>query len=176
MNEPVRLDEIDYQILNILQERGRITNADLAKEVGLSAPPILERVKKLERSGVIEGYRAILDPGLLGRRFQVFAAVNVETAVLSRMSRFEAAIDAMPEVLECHHIAGNIDFLLKILVADQEAYKNFIADKLSKIPDVKQIHSFVTLSAYKAPSVMEIPEPTKKPQAKRKRTSDRGEK
>jgi len=161
MQQAVKLDEIDVQILDILQRKGRITNAQLAKEAGLSAPPMLERVKKLERSGVIQGYRAILDPKRLGRAFMVFAAVNLEVGELSQMDRFEETIADMPEVMECHHIAGNIDFLLKILVGDQEEYKEFVANKLAQIQGVKQIHSYVVLSASKDATAIDIPQPTK---------------
>ena len=158
-DERVKLDEIDLRILAILQKKGRITNAKLASQVGLSAPPMLERVKKLERTGVIKGYRAILDAKRLGRSFFVFAALNVDVLELSNVETFERAMANMPEVLECHHIAGNIDFLLKINVFDQEHFKNFVTNHLAKITGIRQIRSWVVLSTVKESTELDIPEP-----------------
>lgn len=145
----VKLDEIDIKILQILQVRGRITNAKLASEVGLSAPPMLERVKKLERSGVIKCYRAILEANLLDRNFFVFVTLNLNVQDLSDVDRFEQELAAMKEVLEVHHIAGDIDFLLKVNVKDQEHYKQFVVDHLAKIRGISRIHSWVVLSTVK---------------------------
>ncbi|CAM2006094.1 Lrp/AsnC family transcriptional regulator [Acanthopleuribacter pedis] len=145
----VKLDEIDIKILQILQVRGRITNAKLASEVGLSAPPMLERVKKLERSGVIKCYRAILEANLLDRNFFVFVTLNLNVQHLSNVDEFELELAAMKEVLEVHHIAGDIDFLLKVNVKDQEDYKQFVVDNLAKIRGISRIHSWVVLSTVK---------------------------
>lgn len=145
----VKLDEIDLKILRILQVRGRITNAKLASEVGLSAPPMLERVKKLERSGVIKCYRAILEANLLDRNFFVFVTLNLNVQELSNVDAFEKKLAVMKEVLEVHHIAGDIDFLLKVNVKDQEDYKQFVVDNLAKIHGISRIHSWVVLSTVK---------------------------
>ncbi len=145
----VKLDEIDLKILRILQVRGRITNAKLASEVGLSAPPMLERVKKLERSGVIKCYRAILEANLLDRNFFVFVTLNLNVQELSNVDTFEKKLAVMKEVLEVHHIAGDIDFLLKVNVKDQEDYKQFVVDNLAKIHGISRIHSWVVLSTVK---------------------------
>ena len=99
--EKPKLDDIDAQILEIMQRQGRITNTKLAAKVGLSAPPMLERVKKLERQGVIQGYRAIVDARMLGRDFYVFAALTVNVKALGDVTRLEADLAAMPEVLSC---------------------------------------------------------------------------
>lgn len=156
-DEPkIKLDDIDLQILQILQQHGRMTNAKLAQQVGLSAPPMLERVKKLERLGIITGYRAILDAKRLGRDFFVFVAVNVNVSELSNVERFEKQLSEMPEVLECHHIAGDIDFLLKVNVEDQEAYKGFVTENLAKIKGISRLHSWVVLSTIKDSTELHI--------------------
>ncbi len=144
-----KLDEIDFKIIEILQKQGRITNAKLAAAVGLSAPPMLERVKKLERNGVIKSYRAIVDAKRMGRSFFVFAAVNLDIKALNEAASFEDSVKNMDEVLECHHIAGEIDFLLKINVPDQEHYKQFVIERLAKIEGINRIQSWVVLSTSK---------------------------
>ncbi|MCB1049610.1 MAG: Lrp/AsnC family transcriptional regulator [Acidobacteria bacterium] len=148
----IKLDEVDIKILEILQRDGRITNARLAAQVGLSAPPMLERVKKLERMGVIKAFRAILDAQSLGRDFFVYVAVNVTVSQLSKVDEFETRIQALPEVMECYHIAGDIDFLLKVNVADHEAYKRFVVKDLSRIQGINRIHSWVVLNTVKQES------------------------
>jgi len=145
----IKLDQVDIKILRILQANGRITNAKLAQEVGLSAPPMLERVKKLERSGVIKGYRTILDNKKLGCDFSAFVALNLDVKELGHVNEFEAAIAAMPEVLEVHHIAGDIDILLKVRVHDQTHFKEFILNRLAPTGGINRIISWVVLSARK---------------------------
>lgn len=155
--DKLKLDEIDLKILRILQTKGRITNAKLASEVGLSAPPMLERVKKLERSGLIKGYCGILDPKLLGRDFFVFVTIDLDVCELAHVQKFEKSLSEMPEVMECHHIAGDIDFLLKVNVYDQEHYKRFVSRKLAVIPGINCIHSWVVLSTIKDTTELDIP-------------------
>ena len=157
-----KFDEIDHKILTILQGNGRITNAKLAAEVGLSAPPMLERVKKLERSGFIKSYAAILDANRLGVGFLVFVTLNLDVRELGRIGRFEEAITTSPEVLECHHIAGEIDFLLKISVRDQAHYTQFVADHLAQINGISRIVSWVVLHTAKETRELNIPEPKSK--------------
>lgn len=148
-DEKIKFDDIDIQILQILQQDGRITNTRLASMVGLSAPPMLERVKKLERAGIIKGYRAILDAQLLGRDFFVFVSINLDVAELPNVERFEQLLGALEPVMECHHIAGDIDFLLKVNVGGPEDYKQFVIDHLAKISGINRIHSYVVLSTIK---------------------------
>ena len=155
--DKLKLDEIDLRILAILQDDGRITNAKLASEVGLSAPPILERVKKLERAGIIKGYRAILNAEALGCHFLVFVAVTVDVRQLSRIEAFEEMLVQSREVVECHHIAGNIDFLLKVRVKDQQHYKKFVAEHLAKIEGISSLVSWVALHTSKETRGLPIP-------------------
>lgn len=144
-----RLDDLDLKILDHLETDGRITHAKLASRVGLSAPSLSERVKKLERAGVIRGYKAIVDAQRKGRDFFVFVAVNVDVVELSKIDRLEQELARMPQVQECHHIAGDIDFLLKVNVGDSEQYKQFVIDHLAKIKGISRIHSWVVLSTIK---------------------------
>ena len=151
-----KLDKIDLEILRILQGQGRITNAKLAQEVGLSAPPMLERVKKLERNGFIKSYRAILDANKLGCRFMVFVALNLDVSQLPRVKDFETIVKDMHEVLECHHIAGDIDLMLKVGVADQETFKDFVIGRLSPIKGINRIQSWVVLSTSKETTEIDL--------------------
>ncbi len=144
-----KLDGLDYQILNILQEDGRITNAKLASRVGLSAPPMSERVRKLERSGLIKGYRAIVDHGALGQNFSAYVAISVDVKRLNKVEQLEQNLRDLPEVVECYHIAGEIDFLLKVQVESQERYKQFVVEGLSRIEGLNKIHTWVVLSTVK---------------------------
>lgn len=161
-NEKPKFDEIDHKILTILQKNGRITNAKLAAEVGLSAPPMLERVKKLERSGLIKSYAAILDAERLGVGFLVFVTLNLDVRELGRIERIEKSISTAPEVLECHHIAGEIDFLLKISVRDQAHYTEFVADHLAQIEGINRMVTWVVLHTSKETRELNIPEPKPK--------------
>jgi Lrp/AsnC family leucine-responsive transcriptional regulator len=149
MEPRTKLDHLDYRILRILQRNGRITNAKLAKEVGLSAPTVLERVKKLENAGVIKEYRAVLDPTKLGKHFIVYTAIEVQVMELGKVESLEETIRAFPEVLACYHLAGHLDFLLKVCVSDQLTYKHFITNVLSKVKGIKSIQSWVILGTVK---------------------------
>jgi len=149
MENKVKIDRLDSRILEILQRDGRITNAKLASMVGLSAPTVLERVKKLERSGVIRNYRASLDPKLIGLNFLVYTGIEVEVNQLGNVKHLEERFQSLPEVLACFHIAGDLDFLLQVCVRDQETYKDFVTEQLSKIKGIKTIKSWVVLSTIK---------------------------
>ena len=156
-DDKAKIDHIDLQILTILQRKGRITNAKLAGEVGLSAPPLAERIRKLERSGVIKGYHAILDAERIGCAFTVFVAINMDVGALANIDAFEETLRRTPQVLECHHIAGDIDFLLKINVKDQENYKYFVAETLSGIKGISRMVSWVVLHTSKETRELPLP-------------------
>ena len=149
MDAKVKMDHLDHQIMEILQKDGRITNSKLAQTVGLSAPTVLERVKKLERSGVIQNYRANIEPKMLGLNFLVYTGIEVEVCQLSNVKDLESRFRSLPEVLACYHIAGDLDFLLQVCVKNQETYKDFVTEQLSKIPGIKSIKSWVVLSTIK---------------------------
>lgn len=149
------LDEIDVQILAILQNDGRITNADLAKKVKLSPPSVLQRVRNLERAGLVRGYFALLDPERLGLKITALAMVSLSLHQEQPIERFRRAIQEIPEVLECYHVSGEFDFLLKIVVRDIRAYEALIRERLSKIKGIQQIKTSFVLATPK--STTQIP-------------------
>lgn len=143
------LDEVDLQILQLLQHDGRITNADLAKAVNLSPPSVLQRVRQLEKAGLIRGYHAILDHDRLGLRITAMTMITLALHQDLAIERFRRAVQDLPEVLECHHVSGDFDFLLKIVVRDMRAYEQFIREKLSRIKGVGQIRTSFVLGTAK---------------------------
>lgn len=145
-----KLDIIDKKILNILQENGRITNAQLASEVGLSPPPMLERVKKLEKGGIIKKYVAILDLNKIDKSTMVIVSLSLARHRIKSLDQVTHELLKLPEVLECYHIAGEEDYLLKVVVKDVQEYENFILKKLAQIPAIGKIRSRVVLSTLKS--------------------------
>jgi Lrp/AsnC family transcriptional regulator, leucine-responsive regulatory protein len=135
------MDEVDLQILKLLQQDGRITNADLAKSVGLSPPSVLQRVRALENAGLIKGYAAILDPEKLGLKITAFAAISLSLHQDMPIERFRRSIQDIEEITECYHVSGDYDFLLKIVVRDMRAYETLIREKISRIRGIRQINS-----------------------------------
>ena len=124
-----KFDEIDKKILNILQENGRITNADLAAKVGLSPPPMLERVKKLEKNGVITKYVALLDPIKIDKSTIVFVSLTLARHRIKSIELVKEEMKKFPEVLECYSITGEEDYLLKVIVKDVSEYEKFMHHK-----------------------------------------------
>ena len=145
---PPEIDEVDRLILAELQGDGRMTNVELARRVGLSAPPCLRRVRRLEEAGVIRGYHADLDPGVLGWEITFFALVGLETQKLSVLSAFETAVSAWPEVRECHMIRGGGDFMLR-LVARDTAHENALTARLTDAPSVLRVQTLQTIRTTK---------------------------
>jgi DNA-binding Lrp family transcriptional regulator len=145
----VRLDRIDRRILRILQAEGRITNVELARRVGISAPPCLRRVRALEEAGLIRGYHADLAPEALGFAVTVFAQVGLSSQAEPDLRAFERLIAGWPEVREAHMLAGETDFLLKIVAADWDSYQRFLSAKLTSAPKVSHVKSALTLRVSK---------------------------
>jgi len=143
------LDPIYHNILRILEQDGRISNLDLAKQVGLSPSACLRRVQELERRGIIQGYRAVLDRRALGIDVVAFVSVGLSAHLRKDAQAFEAAMAAAPEVRECHNVTGNIEYLLRVEVPDLSAYKAFHADKLGVLPMVGSITSHICLDSSK---------------------------
>jgi len=143
------IDQIDKKILNLLQDNGRITNSQLAKEVGLSPPPMLERVRKLEKNGIIRKYVALVDPKKLGRGTVAFVAVSLRFHRQDAIQEFVIEIQKFPEVLECHHIAGEEDYLLKVIIRDIEEYERFLRDKLTRFSGISRIKTYFILNTLK---------------------------
>ena len=141
----MKLDELDQKILNCLQENARISNAELAEEVGLSASPCWRRVRALEEAGVVRKYAAIVEPKVIGLPVNVFVSVTLEKQVEDWLERFEAALRDRPEVMECYLMTGEFDYLLRVVVPDLEAYEKFVLEHLTRIPGIAGIKSSFAL-------------------------------
>jgi Lrp/AsnC family leucine-responsive transcriptional regulator len=139
------VDDIDRSILTTLERHGRISNDDLAARVGLSPSPCLRRVRKLEQTGVIRGYQALVDPAAVGRSLRVFAGVRLIRHARADVAAFERAVTQLPEVVHTHHVTGNYDYLLQIEVADLAAYEDFHANRMATLPGVAAVTSYVTM-------------------------------
>jgi Lrp/AsnC family leucine-responsive transcriptional regulator len=144
------LDAIDCRIIAKLQAEGRLSNADLADRVGLSPSPCLRRVGRLERYGYIESYRAMLPRKLIGLGLTVFVGVKIEGHADDRATDFEVAVVAMPEVIACHMVAGEVDYLLEVVAADLEQYQHFLVGKLLNLSIIKEVRSCIALQTLKA--------------------------
>ena len=149
-------DATDRKILTILQQDGRITNARLAHEVGLSPPAVLERVRRLEASGVIEKYVAILDRQQAGFGVQTIVMVCLSHHQISSLQNVKERLTMMDEVLECHQLTGEVDFLLKVAVKDMSAYTNFVNNKLSGIPGIQNVKTSFILETLKNDTALKL--------------------
>lgn len=144
-----KIDAINQKILRELSRDGRISNLDLAERVGLSPSACLRRVQELERSGVISGYRAVLNPQAMGVGFVAYIAVGLSLHTKSSQESFERSIALASEVRECHNITGNVEYLLRVEAADLAAYKRFHTDVLGTLPQVASITSYVVMGSPK---------------------------
>lgn len=143
------LDDIDQKILRALSQDGRISNLALAERVGLSPSACLRRVTALERSGVIKGYRAVLNPDRIGVGFVAYVTVGLSQHTKAAQEAFERAIARSPEVIECHNITGSVEYLLRIEAANLAAYKHFHTEVLGTLPQVNAITSYVVMGSPK---------------------------
>ncbi|HEX9323741.1 MAG TPA: Lrp/AsnC family transcriptional regulator [Xanthobacteraceae bacterium] len=143
-----RLDAIDWKILDELQRNGRITNVELARRVGISAPPCLRRMRALEEAGFIKGYRALLDEKLLGYEINVFAMVHLASQAEPDLLAFENFVKARPLVRECWMLSGEIDFILKCVAPDLRRFQEFIAE-LTAAPNVRNVKTSLVLKVSK---------------------------
>ncbi len=152
--QKVKLDRIDRRILHDLQAEGRVTNVELSRRAGISAPPCLRRVRALEEGGYILGYHAVLDPKSLGYHVTVFAQVGLSSQAEVDLEAFEKTVQDWPEVRECFMLAGETDFLLKIVAADWDAYQEFLTTKLTATENINHVRSSLSIRAAKsAPGV-----------------------
>ncbi|HEU4961116.1 MAG TPA: Lrp/AsnC family transcriptional regulator [Sphingomonas sp.] len=142
-------DRIDRQILALLQDDGRMTNVDLAEQVGLTAPPCLRRVRALEEAGAIRGYHAELDPATLGYPITVFALVSLKSQAEHDLAEFERHVASIPEIRECHMLNGEIDFILKIVATDLKAFQEILTTHLTPAPNVASVKTSLTIRTSK---------------------------
>ncbi|AWJ93643.1 Lrp/AsnC family transcriptional regulator (plasmid) [Azospirillum baldaniorum] len=141
----IKLDRIDRKILALLQQDGRMPNNDLAERVGLSPSPCLRRVKALEEAGIITRHVALVDPAAVDLPVNVFVSVSLERQVEERIDAFEAAVMALPEVMECYLMTGDADYLLRVVVPDLASYERFLKEHLTRISGVANIRSSFAL-------------------------------
>ncbi|GGH36692.1 transcriptional regulator, AsnC family [Cribrihabitans marinus] len=144
-----KLDDLNRRILRELSHDGRIANLELAERVGLSPSACLRRVQDLERSGVITGYRAVLNPAALGIGFVAYIGVGLGEHTKAAQEAFERALQGAPEVVECHNITGTIEYLLRVECPDLPSYKTFHTDVLGTLPHVTSITSYVVMGSPK---------------------------
>ncbi|CAN5200404.1 transcriptional regulator DadR [soil metagenome] len=144
-----RLDEIDRQILRLLQDNARVSNAAVARAVGLTPPATLERTRRLEQAGIILGYHAALAPEPLGVGMTVVLLIRLATHGREAVHAFRAAIADVEAVTECHYLTGSADFLLKVRVADVAHYRQLLEDDISGLPGIHHVESAVVLETFK---------------------------
>lgn len=153
---PYTLDKIDIQILNMLQYDSNRTTKSIATELGMTTSPIFERIKKLEKEDYIKKYVAVLNPKKMGLKQTVFIGITLQGHTRSYLQKFVTQINNFPEVIECHRVSGNFDYLLKLVVEDIEAYEHFIISKLTLLPYLGSVQSLITLSTAKETNELDL--------------------
>ncbi len=151
------MDKIDRSILNLLQKDGKITIKEIAERLSLTTTPIFERVKKLEREGFIKSYKAILDRKKAGLQLMVFCNVTLNLHQTDYLKKFEKDIQQFPEVVECYHVAGMFDYLIKIYAEDMESYQHFLSNKLASLENISKVQSSFVMTEVKDFSFLPIP-------------------
>ena len=145
----MKLDDIDKSILRILQKDAKISMKEVGEKVNLSSTPVFQRVKRLEKLGIIESYSAIINTNKIESRIIVFAEVNLKIHKQSELDDFEETMRNMPEILECYHITGKFDYLLKISIPNMSEYRTFIMDKMSRVKSIDSFNSSITMKEIK---------------------------
>ncbi|GGI75906.1 leucine-responsive transcriptional regulator Lrp [Shewanella sp. D64] len=143
------LDRIDRNILNELQMDGRISNVELSKRVGLSPTPCLERVKRLEKQGYINGYTALVNPHFLGASLLVFVEITLNRDSSEVFDKFNRAVQLLDDIQECHLVSGDFDYLLKTRVSDMSAYRRLLSETLLRLPSVSDTRTYVVMEEVK---------------------------
>jgi len=147
----IKIDETDLKILDRLQQNAKVTVKELSEQLNLSTTPIFERIKKLEKSGVVDGYQAVINFEKLGHKLHAFAHISFKDHSKALIAEFETKILELPEVQECHYVTGGCDFIIKILVKDIEKYQEFVTQKLFDIPNIARIESYLSLAVKSKP-------------------------
>lgn len=150
------LDKIDTKILSLLQQNSNRTTKSIANELGMTTTPIFERIKKLEKEGYIKKYVAILNNKKIGLKQTVFIGITLQGHTRSYLEKFVKQINNFPEVIECHRVSGNYDYLLKLIVEDIEAYETFIITKLTLLPYLGNVQSLIALSTSKETNEIDL--------------------
>lgn len=143
------LDTVDQRLLRLVQQDGRISNANLARSANLSAAACHERMKRLQRDGYIAKFVALLNPVLLNRALLIFIEIVLDRTTAGIFAEFSTAVAARPEILECHMVAGGFDYLIKARVKDMDAYRVFLGETLMKLPGVRETHTYAVIEEVK---------------------------
>lgn len=157
------LDPTDRKILDILQRDGRIANAEMAKLINLSPTPTLERVRRLERDGFIDGYVALLNPEKMEAALIAYVQVSLDRTTEDILNVFAQAARAIDEIIECHLVAGGFDYLLKVRVQDMAAYRTFLGAGLASLPGVRETHTYMVMEQVKSTPYFPVGLPPAKP-------------
>ena len=150
------LDKIDIQILTMLQKDSNRTTKSIAASLGMTTSPVFERIKKLEKEGYIKKYVAVLNNKKIGLKLTVFIGITLQGHTRSYLEKFVREINNFPEIVECHRVSGNFDYLLKLVVEDIEAYETFIISKLTLLPYLGNVQSLITLSTGKETNEIDL--------------------
>ncbi len=150
----IQLDETDRRLLRLLQLEGRISNLDLAERCHLSPSACSDRVRRLRENNFITGYAAVLDPEKVGRALLIFVEVVLDRTTTDVFDAFAAAARRAPDILECHMVAGGFDYLMKVRVADMNAYRQFLGTGISRLPGVRETRTYVVIENVKTTSLL----------------------
>lgn len=150
------MDKTDRKILSLLQDNARLTYKEIASEINLTPTPVYDRIKKMEREGIIEKYVTLVNPEKLNALLIIFCQISLINQTLEYSEPFEKAMKNLPEVMQCHFVSGNFDYLIKIAVPDMAYYHIFHQSKLSAIPGIRLINSYFMMSEVKASSALPI--------------------
>ncbi len=151
-----KLDTTDLAILKMLQTDARLTIKEIAAQLSLSTTPVFERIKRLDKQGVIEKYVAVLNQRLLGKKLIAFVDISMKDHGKEAIEGFVDVVIDYPEVLECHHVTGESDFHLKVVIEDIEMYNHFVLNKLSTVPNIGKVESRFSLSERKQTNVLDL--------------------
>lgn len=150
------LDILDRKILDVLQADGRASNVDISARVHLSAPQCFRRVRSLEERGVIRGYRAEVRPEALGLGVMAYVSLNIDGGQFGRVRDIESSIRGFPQILECHTVSGDYDYLLKVVARDLKSLSQFLTDQLMQVPGVDDVRSMICMEEIKAPAPLPV--------------------
>lgn len=152
----MKIDEIDKRILRHLQQDSKKTNKEIANDLRLSVTAVYERIRKLEREGVVSKYVALLDPEKIEKGFMVLCQIKLIQHKIDFLTKFEKEITSLPEVIECLHVSGDYDYILKVLVKDMDAYREFMVTKLTSLDHIGSTKSIFTINKVKQSTVINL--------------------
>ena len=152
----MKADSLDKKLLSLLQENSKRTNKELADKLDLSVTAVYERIRKLERAGVISKYVALVEPEAVEKSFLVFCQIKLVQHTKVNVSEFESQVVELPEVLECFHVSGEYDYLLKVMVRDMNSYREFMLNKLTALKHIGSTQSTFSISAVKSTTALSL--------------------